>query len=135
MIIMIGNVEILKDIQKKLKEIAHLNKQEYGHILDMTDIASTNILLGTLKYNPDEQVRRTARFDIIFGDIYDADNSRIDLHNYYFELSNRFEKDMEEKIKELEKALDEVTFIEKATIRRLDQILENMDGSIEPVNG
>lgn len=121
---MIGNKEVLKDIQEKLKEIAHLNKQKYGHILDITDIASTNIILGTLKYNPDERVRRTARFDIIFGDIYEADNEKIDLHNYYFELSNNFEKDMKEKIKEMEKALDEVTFIEKATIRRLDEIID-----------
>lgn len=121
---MIGNTNTLKEIQGKLKEIAHLNKQQYGHILDMTDISSTNIVLGTLKYNPDEEVRRVARFDIIFGDIYDADNSKIDLHNYYFELSNNFEKDMAKKIKEMEEALMKVTFIEKATIRRLDEIID-----------
>lgn len=121
---MIGNKDILKEIQEKLKEIAHLNKQEYGHILDMTDISSTNIILGAVKYDPDERAKTTVRFDIIFGGIYIANNSKINLHNYYFELSNSFEKDMNEKIKEMEEALDEVTFIEKATIRRLDEIID-----------
>lgn len=120
---MIGSTNAKARITELLQEIAHNNKQNYGHILDMTDCGSTIITLGCGKEDYDDNEWYRLSFDVIWGDIIDVDGSCFDHIPYdYFELSSEFEKNMNNMLNSLTKALDNTTEEEKQTIERLEAL-------------
>lgn len=121
---MIGNEEQRKEIEKALKEIAKQNKTKYKQILDNTDCGDTEIVLGWYKNDYDDKEKQRMSFDIIYGHFIDTDGDYSSyMWGYYFELSDTFEEDMQNKINEIiEKDTNALKEGEK-TIERLQKLV------------
>lgn len=122
---MIGNKENLNEIKELLHKIAKQNKEKYGHILDNTDCGATEIVLGFYKKDFDEEAKHRIKFNIISGYFIDTDNysSYNTFWGNYFELSDTFEQDMEEKLQKLKEKEIMSKKNGEETIKRLKRLV------------
>ena len=124
---MIGDNIVLKEIELKLKKIARLNKEKYGHIIDLTDVqsADTEIELGWIKYDNDSRLTAVT-FNFISGIIYDYGEDEIHLKNLFFEMGQNFEKQMKKQIKTIKEKERNSILMEESTTKRLNHIIEDI---------
>lgn len=121
---MIGSETCKKHIQQLLKDIAHENKEKYGHILKYADIPTTRVFLGYVKEDG-EEVKIGVYFDIIYGFIEDASGAPVDIVNEdFFELYEDFEKKLKKKIDYMSEEFNKATKEEYETVKRLEDLLE-----------
>ena len=121
---MIGSETCKKHIKELLKEIAHNNKEKYGHILKYANIPSTRVFMG---YVQEEGGGRKigVYLDIIYGFIEDGPGAPIDIvKEDFFELHEDFEKKMKKKIDIMEEEFSKATEEEYETVKRLEDLLK-----------
>lgn len=121
---MIGSETCKKHIRQLLKEIAHNNKEKYGHILKYANIPSTRVFVGYVQEEGED--RKTGVYlDIIYGFIEGGSGDPIDIvKEDFFELHEDFEKKMKKKIDMMEEEFSKATKEEYETVRRLEDLLK-----------
>lgn len=121
---MIGSRIIIEEIENKLRQIAHQNKEHFGHIVELTDDNDAYVVLGWGKDDGSNSKSRI-RFNVIFGWIEDICGNDINLTNYdFFELSPSFIDDMTETLDHLQYALNESTKEEMEILNILNSWLD-----------
>lgn len=120
---MIGSEDVISKVEELLGEIAHRNEQNYGYILYLTDVRTTNVLLGKVKDDEDD-CKFPVYYDVIYGDITGSEGGEIPLSMYdFFELDKNFEENVKKRIDSILESLNQVTKEEVETIKTLEKIL------------
>ena len=120
---MIRKDKVKRNIFVLLGEIAKKNRENYKHIIDECETHGEEIIyLGNGK--DEDGPIHLLKWNIIYNIIYDTDGSAINLIDEYdyFELSNHFEKELEEAKNELNRILNKTIKEETETIKKLKKL-------------